>query len=544
MTINTIDCRGLQCPEPVLRAARAAKQLSESGGTFEILADDEAFPSDVQSWCRSSGATLVTLEPRGGAHRAVVRVQARERAVARDVLIHRLDLRGKVCPEPVLAIARHARTHEGPVEVLADDDAFGPDVTAWCKSAGANLVELTREGAVYRARIEVPRVVARGLATPPPPPLSALSAPSWLPPTPPTPPTRERASLDCRGMQCPEPILALARHARAHAGEEVEIVADDAAFASDIAAWTRSAGAAELSRTQEGQALRVRLRLAGSPASGRAPSSAVVDVPPRAASAVAPNAGAGPLARFDLSRQSPRQAIAESERIAGLGSGMTVELTLPDEATAQATLRFFAGAGHDVLQVDMGTPSRVTFRLAEGRSLALVPATAPSPTEAAPSCTLLVLHNDLEVLLAALIVANGAAAAGMNVMIFFTFWGLNALRGDEPNLAVERGKTNFFQRVFKWLMPKGARKQKLGQLNFGGAGSAILGSIMRDQRVAELPALMTSASELGVRFVACTMSMNVMGITKRDLHPYPNLELAGVATFVDAAKSSKLSLVF
>ena len=345
-------------------------------------------------------------------------------------------------------------------------------------------------------------------------------------------------------MQCPEPILALARHARAHAGEEVEIVADDAAFASDIAAWTRSAGAAELSRTQEGQALRVRLRLAGSPASGRAPSSAVVDVPPRAASAVAPNAGAGPLARFDLSSQSPRQAIAESERIAGLGSGMTVELTLPDEATAQATLRFFAGAGHDVLQVDMGTPSRVTFRLAEGRSLALVPATAPSPTEAAPSCTLLVLHNDLEVLLAALIVANGAAAAGMNVMIFFTFWGLNALRGDEPNLAVERGKTNFFQRVFKWLMPKGARKQKLGQLNFGGAGSAILGSIMRDQRVAELPALMTSASELGVRFVACTMSMNVMGITKRDLHPYPNLELAGVATFVDAAKSSKLSLVF
>ncbi|MBL9109485.1 MAG: sulfurtransferase TusA family protein, partial [Myxococcales bacterium] len=71
---QTIDCRGQKCPEPVLRTARAARQLSNVGGTFEVLADDDAFPADVRSWCRSSGATLVALDDVSGAHRAVIQV--------------------------------------------------------------------------------------------------------------------------------------------------------------------------------------------------------------------------------------------------------------------------------------------------------------------------------------------------------------------------------------------------------------------------------------------------------------------------------------
>jgi peroxiredoxin family protein len=231
-------------------------------------------------------------------------------------------------------------------------------------------------------------------------------------------------------------------------------------------------------------------------------------------------------------------AVEEAERVANLGSGLVAELVLPDGATAQAILRLFSARGHEIVELTVGTPSRLVAKLTGSAHAALAVRTD------GPECTLLVLHNDLEVLLAALIVANGAAAAGMKVMIFFTFWGLNTLRGESPNADASGGKVSFFQWVFKKLMPRGPRKMALGQLNFGGAGSAIMGSIMRKQNVSELPSLLASAEELGVRFVACTMSMGVMGITKRDLHPYSNLEFAGVATFVDAAKTSKMSLVF
>jgi TusA-related sulfurtransferase/peroxiredoxin family protein len=573
---TSLDCRGLSCPEPVLRTARAARGLAASGGVVEIFADDDAFPADIQSWCRSAGAILVSLEAdaRGqGGHRALVQVAAKAKnsdanpgaprsatamsigasgptsAAATPVL----DARGKQCPEPVLALARHARAQQGLVEVLADDDAFAADVEAWCRSAGATLLALTQapqDGGAFRARIDLPLRAAslRGL-TPTPPPAGVRGVPASVRPI-----SGPLDLLDCRGKQCPEPVLALARHARAHGGGEVDVIADDPAFAADVAAWCRSSGATEISRTQEGSALRVRIRLATKAPSSRGPAAsfAALDVVERTARieegavrSLVPLQGANaPQARFDLRGQTPTEALAEAGRIGGLGAGMTVELLVPDGTTAQEVLRIYSGAGHEILTLELGTPARIAARLRGGAVTAGTPGLVVHADPNSPDCTLLVLHNDLEALLAALLVANGAAAAGMKVMIFFTFWGLNTLRGEGPNPAAPASPASFFQRVFKWMMPKGPRRQQLGQLNFGGAGSAILGSIMRQQNVSDLPSLLSSAQEQGVRFVACTMSMGVMGISKRDLHPYSNLEFAGVATFVDAAKSSKMSLVF
>jgi TusA-related sulfurtransferase/peroxiredoxin family protein len=560
---TSLDCRGLSCPEPVLRTARAARGLAATGGVVEIFADDDAFPADIQSWCRSAGALLVSLEAdaRGhGGHRALVQVAAKAapsaRAAHSDALRGAtamsaaaatpvLDARGKQCPEPVLALARHARSQQGIVEVLADDDAFAADVEAWCRSAGATLLGLTQapqDGGAFRARIEIPPRAASSRGMTPTPPPAGVRAPGSVRPV-----SSPLEVLDCRGKQCPEPVLALARHARAHGGGDVEILADDPAFDADVAAWCRSSGATEISRTQEGSALRVRIRLAlkGAPSSrGFSANSPATPAPVR--SLVPLQGASAPQARFDLRGQTPAEALAEAGRIGGLGAGMTVELLVPDGATAQEVLRVYTGAGHEILALDLdpSAPARIAARLRGGA----VPGGAPGLVVHAdpnrPDCTLLVLHNDLEALLAALLVANGAAAAGMKVMIFFTFWGLNTLRGEGPNPAAPAAPASFFQRMFKWMMPKGPRRQQLGQLNFGGAGSAILGSIMRQQNVSDLPSLLGSAQEQGVRFVACTMSMGVMGISKRDLHPYSNLEYAGVATFVDAAKSSKMSLVF
>ncbi|MCA9712938.1 MAG: DsrE/DsrF/DrsH-like family protein, partial [Myxococcales bacterium] len=155
--------------------------------------------------------------------------------------------------------------------------------------------------------------------------------------------------------------------------------------------------------------------------------------------------------------------------------------------------------------------SPLGFELAprpETHALATREATRERP--ASERCTLLVLHNDHEALLAALLVANGAASQGMDTNVFFTFWGLNLLRGDTPNIMEPEERVGFLQRMMKWMMPRGPKRQPLGQMHFGGVGKGMLGSIMKRQNIMMLPDLMRTAQELGVRFTACTMSMSVM----------------------------------
>lgn len=172
-----------------------------------------------------------------------------------------------------------------------------------------------------------------------------------------------------------------------------------------------------------------------------------------------------------------------------------------------------------------------------------------------------------------MLIANGAIAQGMKVTIFFTFWGLNLLRGDSIDAEVARSKKSwlsrlfsrvrpsprpprpassalqparpsFIQRAFKWMMPKGPRHQSLGQLNFGGVGRGLLNNIMQSQNIMSLPELMASAIENDARFIACTMSMSVMGITADEFMDIPTLQLGGVASFVEAAERADFSMMF
>jgi peroxiredoxin family protein len=248
-----------------------------------------------------------------------------------------------------------------------------------------------------------------------------------------------------------------------------------------------------------------------------------------------------PTARFDL-RSLPAEALDEElSQIGRLRPGTGITLLVPPPL-GQRAVRWCAAGGHDLLTYTGGEQLELVLRQRpeEAKSSALVPARSMG----AYDCALFVLHNELESLMGALIVANSAAAQGMRTMVFFTFWGLNLLRADRPNLAAPPEPVSLMQRMFKWLMPKGARRQNLGKLNFGGAGAVMMGRIMREKRVQDLPALVASAQEQDVRFVVCTMSMSVMGITRRDLEPYPNLELGGVAQFVEAGRHAQLTLVF
>ncbi|MGE5633023.1 MAG: DsrE/DsrF/DrsH-like family protein [Caulobacteraceae bacterium] len=152
------------------------------------------------------------------------------------------------------------------------------------------------------------------------------------------------------------------------------------------------------------------------------------------------------------------------------------------------------------------------------------------------SKTLIMFSGDLDKAMAGLIIANGAAAMGDDVTMFYTFWGLNVLRKAQK-IAVRK---SFMEKMFGWMMPRGAEKLGLSKMNFGGMGASMMKGIMKKKKVNSLPELIKSAQDLGVKFIACTMSMDVMGIRKEEL--IDGIEFAGVATYLGEADQSNVNL--
>ncbi len=150
--------------------------------------------------------------------------------------------------------------------------------------------------------------------------------------------------------------------------------------------------------------------------------------------------------------------------------------------------------------------------------------------------TLIVFSNDLDRAMAAFIIANGAAAMGDEVTMFFTFWALNLLRKPE-GVAV---KKTFMEKMFGWMMPRGPDKVVLSKMNMGGMGTAMMKSAMKKHNVMSLQKLMDTAREQGIKLIACTMTMDVMGIKKEEL--IDGIELAGVGTYLGAADQANLNM--
>lgn len=150
--------------------------------------------------------------------------------------------------------------------------------------------------------------------------------------------------------------------------------------------------------------------------------------------------------------------------------------------------------------------------------------------------TLIVFSGDLDKVLASFIIANGARAMGRPVTMFFTFWGLNALRKADPVPV----KKSMIEKMFGKMMPRGSQKLKLSKMNMGGMGTAMMKKVMKDKNVESLEELMKHAMDSGIKLVACTMSMDIMGITKEEL--LDGVEYAGVATYLGDAEESNVNL--
>ncbi len=151
--------------------------------------------------------------------------------------------------------------------------------------------------------------------------------------------------------------------------------------------------------------------------------------------------------------------------------------------------------------------------------------------------TLIVFSGELDKVLAAFVIANGAAAMGDDVNMFFTFWGLNALR--RPENVRTSGKSSL-QGMFAFMMPRGPGKLTLSHMNFAGAGPRLMKRVMRQQHVSSVEDLMATAREQGVKMIACTMSMDVMGLKREEL--VDGLEFAGVATYLGEADEANVNL--
>ena len=150
--------------------------------------------------------------------------------------------------------------------------------------------------------------------------------------------------------------------------------------------------------------------------------------------------------------------------------------------------------------------------------------------------TLVVFSGDLDKVLASFIIANGAAAMNRPVTMFFTFWGLNALRKSEH----VKVKKPLIDKLFSLMMPRGTKKLKLSKMNMAGMGTAMLKKVMNDKNVDSLETLMKTAMANGVRLVACTMSMDIMGITKEEL--IDGVEFGGVASYLGDAEEGNVNL--
>jgi peroxiredoxin family protein len=152
--------------------------------------------------------------------------------------------------------------------------------------------------------------------------------------------------------------------------------------------------------------------------------------------------------------------------------------------------------------------------------------------------SMVVFSGDLDKILAALIIATGAAAFDMKVNLFFTFWATAALR--DPKKSVT-GK-NFMSKMFGMMLPKGSNKLKLSKMNMAGMGTSMMKGIMKKHKVASLDEMFATAAELGIVINICEMSMSLMGFKKEEMIDYPNMNICGVATFLADASESKVQL--
>jgi peroxiredoxin family protein len=152
------------------------------------------------------------------------------------------------------------------------------------------------------------------------------------------------------------------------------------------------------------------------------------------------------------------------------------------------------------------------------------------------AATIVIFSGDLDKVLAGFVIATGAAAAGLETSMFFTFWGLSVLKrkGAAP------GPKSTLERMLAMMTPSSSEDLGTSRLNCFGLGAAMLRRMMKDRQIATLEELIALSREQNVKMIACTMSMDAMGVSREEL--VDGLTYGGVATYMADAVRSRVTL--
>ncbi len=220
------------------------------------------------------------------------------------------------------------------------------------------------------------------------------------------------------------------------------------------------------------------------------------------------------------------------EGVDRLDDGQTLEIVATDPGFVRDADAWCQSTGNQVVASDSAAGK---YRIVVKRGTP-VKNDGVSSAGAGRGKTFVLFSDDLDKTLATFVLANGAAATGEKVTIFFTFWGLNAIKkSHKPKV-----KKDIFGKMFSMMLPSDTRSLKLSKMNMMGLGSKMMRHIMKRRNIASLEQLRDSAIENGVEFIACQMSMDVMGVQREEL--LDNVTIGGVATYMNRTEQANLNL--
>jgi len=228
--------------------------------------------------------------------------------------------------------------------------------------------------------------------------------------------------------------------------------------------------------------------------------------------------------------QCPGPIMQTFNSIKAMNYGEVLEIKATDPAFQEDIKSWCERTGNTLIKVSFENNTFTALIRKEKEKEAL------SMAQGGNDKTMVIFSNDLDRAIASFIIANGAAAMGRKVTMFFTFWGLNILRKSNK----VKGKKDLFGSMFGMMMPRGSTKLTLSKMNMGGIGGKMIRFLMKKKNVSSLEELIRQAQANGINLVACNMSMDLMGIKKEEL--IDGVQIGGVATFLGSAEQSDMSL--
>ena len=255
---------------------------------------------------------------------------------------------------------------------------------------------------------------------------------------------------------------------------------------------------------------------------------------PEATPAPQPTAAAEPVktVRVDAcGLQCPGPILKMKKTMDTLAPGERVEIVSTDPGFSRDAAAWCNSTGNSLVSKESDG----------GKSVVVIEKGEPKSCNMVTSCdgkgkTFIMFSDDLDKALATFVLANGAAATGQKVTIFFTFWGLNVIK----KLHKPKVEKDIFGKMFGMMLPSSSMKLKLSKMSMGGIGGKMMRYIMKQKGIESLESLRRQALENGVEFIACQMSMDVMGVSREEL--LDEATIGGVATYMERADNANVNL--